>query len=330
MSRKRVLGPEPIVRTQANTEVATEHSNNMSSGQQFQKHTSTTPSHAHNAPYRANQKSIDFAFKKLLEFRPRLYIPTQQRFPKNQWPELGISCGHLEFDTGKVTPTTAQPANGQSFLKLISPEWMHKLALSSNLHKNYGPGTLHEYDNVNYQNAWRVANVIIRCLGSVYEDKCLLINRTSWNDREPNDFELYKLHTLEEGVNWSIPWLLQPKDRSLSHVNCFLAQDQSLDEDTLVFSEVWGILMLTALISRGMPEPAQHTTKIVPVTMVSGSARNFRIVQGWVDGDAGKIRINKSPVMSLGNAKPITDKKVWNGVLNILRWLLAEPTGKIT
>jgi hypothetical protein len=44
---------------------------------------------------------------------------------------------------------------------------------------------------------------------------------------------------------WQIQCIELPKDRSKPHINAFLADDASLKEDTLLFSEVWCILMLT-------------------------------------------------------------------------------------
>ncbi|KAI1355353.1 hypothetical protein F5Y01DRAFT_270154 [Xylaria sp. FL0043] len=336
MSRTRAVGPEPIEGRRVNTEVTPARSQTMYPSQPYQSQASSTSHHANLSPSRANnalspgQKFIDFSIKKLRQLKPCLHDPKQQRFPKHQWPELGISCGELDFETGKLTTSTAQSENGQSFLKLMAPEAMQQIAVSCNLHHIRGP-IIHgpEALYTNFHNADALENVVLRCLWTPYVDnKSFLVQKSVWEDYRPDNYEGPKLHNMngDGDVMWIVPWFLQSKGSASPHVNCILIQQQRLEQDTLLLSEVWCILMLSLLIARRLPAHLNYRT--VPVTMVSASSRYIRIVQGWVDSEAGKIRINKSLIVSLGTSESMSDKTVWAVVSDILRWLLAEPTGK--
>ncbi len=161
MSRRRALGPGPVEGTQADTEVTTAPPSIMHSHQPHQQHASGTPHHA-------NQKSVDFSFKKLLQIKYRLNDPAQQHIPKDQCPTLNITCGHFDFKTGQLHPNiTAQSINGQSFLKLMRLEDMEKIARAYDLdHRAPGPGTFAAHGDVNFLNAHMVGSAVSYCLNT--------------------------------------------------------------------------------------------------------------------------------------------------------------------
>ncbi|KAI0435026.1 hypothetical protein F5Y09DRAFT_337119 [Xylaria sp. FL1042] len=305
----------------------------MHSSQPFQKHTTMapgranpSPSHASHTFRRSNQESVDFAFKMLKDLKVALNDPKRQCIPKQHWPQLNISCDALDLMTGAVHPSTPGSANGWSFLKLMPPDDMQDLAALYNLRDVEGPGGLDTFSHANFYNADDVAEVVNYCLWSLYNNKSL-IQESPWDGYSPDDFEKPKLCSLNrDDIRWMVPWFMQPKGSKLPHVNCFLVQDHRLEEDSLLFSEVWCILILTLLISRRLPTDLNYP--IVPVTLISTSSRDVRIVQGWVDGEAGKIRINKSAIEHMGEGQTMEDQKVYDLVLVILRWLLAQPTWK--
>ncbi|KAI3339144.1 hypothetical protein F4824DRAFT_498415 [Ustulina deusta] len=143
-----------------------------------------------------------------------------------------------------------------------------------------------------------------------------LVQKSLWNQREPDELEKSKLFHLEREVRWVAPWLLQPNSDVLPHVSSFLVEDQTLDENMLLLSEVWCILVLGLLVRR-FPKLANQ--QLVPDTIVTASCRTIRVVQGWVDGEAGAIRINKTPLIQLGKGEPFTDPQIRPVMINILR-----------
>lgn len=79
----------------------------------------------------------------------------------------------------------------------------------------------------------------------------------------PDDWEGPKIRYFPNGEKWQVEYILAVRDGRLPHVNCTLVETEALREDTLMFSEVWSVLMLTLLFLR---HPQNEKFEVVPVS----------------------------------------------------------------
>ncbi|KAI3327452.1 hypothetical protein F4824DRAFT_498982 [Ustulina deusta] len=294
MSRRRSVGP--LFLEQAGTEpkasTTTEPQNIMHSHQMSQPLTPVT-----------QKPVVQVGLHILKQLRP--YI-AQAHIDSGNWNKFRITCGQLDLSW--------KSENGGGFLRLITSEKMQQLA------NQYGfdrMKDLHPDPRHPFHNSVAVAHHLNRHLFSVYQND-FLANRSKWNFRDPDDWEAPKLRYFPSDEKWQVEYILGVRDGGLPHINCTLLEAEELKENTLMFSEVWSILMLTLLFLR---HPQNEKYEVVPVTVVTISGTTFRVVQGFIDGKAGSVRIHKSGVMPLGPDK----KSVEERMMLIVRWVLAEP-----
>ncbi|KAI0902673.1 hypothetical protein F4823DRAFT_621184 [Ustulina deusta] len=257
------------------------------------------------------QACRDAAVKALLSLQP---MHTSVRYIRpSDIAALEINCGQLDFNSAESTI-------GKPFLQLMSVENMDKLA------REHGFDRVEGLDDPERTSNFRVATDVAAALDEYLRqrhDDVNVYERSLWNRRAFDTYESPRLTNFQKGSMWRVDRILEPKNGSLPHVNCFLCDNQNLEEDALLFSEVWCILLFTVSILR-QPKYEKHET--VPVTVVSASRRKVRIVQGYVDGRSGIVNISKTPIISLDEG----EKVCWAECMTILRWLVATPVGKTT
>ncbi|KAI0905124.1 hypothetical protein F4823DRAFT_612293 [Ustulina deusta] len=122
--------------------------------------------------------------------------------------------------------------------------------------------SIHQRAELSQAHAHMVGSAVSYCLNTA-DGTRFLVQKSLWNQREPDELEKPKLFHLEREVRWVAPWLLQPNSDVLPHVSSFLVEDQTLDENTLLLSEVWCILVLGLLVRR-FPKLANQ--QLVPVS----------------------------------------------------------------
>ncbi|KAJ8128060.1 hypothetical protein O1611_g5574 [Lasiodiplodia mahajangana] len=227
---------------------------------------------------------------------------TQAHLDHASYKEYGIECGQLDL------------SNGGDFLQLNTPEEMQQLA------SQYGFDNLREMETDPthpFSNSGFVSDHLYSHLHAFKEDTCLA-DQTKWDIGIPDDYETPNLLYIPTIAYWKVECLSIVKDSSMPHVNCVLADKSELDEKTLMTSEVWSLLMLTLLFFR---KPQNQKYEIVPVTIVTISGTTYRIVQGFVDGKEGKVRMDKSEILTIGPDR----KNVTERMTHMVRWILAEP-----
>ncbi|KAH8156347.1 hypothetical protein CIB48_g11896 [Xylaria polymorpha] len=246
----------------------------------------------------------------LKQLRPCI---AQARIDSGNWDKFHITCGQLDLSW--------ESQNGGGFLRLITSEEMQQLA------SQYGFDRMEDLyldPRHPFHNSQLVAHHLNWHFFSVYQNE-FLSRRSKWSFRRPDELEATKLQYFPADGKWQVEYILGVRDGHFPHINCTLIEAEELEEDTLMFSEVWSILMLTLLFFR---HPQNEKYEVVPITVATISGSTFRIVQGFVDGEAGSVRIRKSGVVTIGAGEETisTDKEtVKKQMMLIMRWLLAEP-----
>ncbi|KAF2965614.1 hypothetical protein GQX73_g7966 [Xylaria multiplex] len=248
---------------------------------------------------------VQVALRILRQLRPHL---AQPYIDAGNWNEFCITCGQLDLSW--------ESENGGNSLRLITSEKMQQMA------SQYGFGRIDalipDTHNI-FNNSSVTAEYLNDHLFSVDETD-FLINQSKWWCRNPDKWEVASLRYFPNQEYWQVEYMFGVKDGHLPHINCTLVEAGKLNEDNLMFSEVWSILMLT-LLSLRIPPNDKH--EVVPVTVVTFSGTTFRILQGLVDGEAGNVRINKSSIVPISMDKENATQQM----MLIMRWLLAEPLG---
>ncbi|KAI0467624.1 hypothetical protein F4859DRAFT_493026 [Xylaria cf. heliscus] len=293
MSRRRSVGPVYVEQTDTYLKASSiAPQTTMDSNQMPQSHTP--------APQKAE---VQFALRVLEELKP---LRVQPYIDPGDWKKFGITCGQLGLGW--------ESENGGDFLRLITSEKMQQLA------------SQYEFDLVDdmntdsdhpFHNSCLVASHLNEYLFS-YCKPYYLTEGLNWNSRCPDGWEASQLRYMPDEEQWMVEYILSVRGSDLPHVNGTLIEADDLKEDKLMFSEVWCILVLTHLFFRN---PGNEKYNVVPVTVVTISGTTFRLVQAFIDGEAGVIRINKSNIVPIGLDKKTAREKM----MLIVRWLLAEP-----
>ncbi|KAI1735404.1 hypothetical protein F4680DRAFT_309123 [Xylaria scruposa] len=126
-----------------------------------------------------------------------------------------------------------------------------------------------------------------------------------------------KLKGHSKRTHFTVDWILHQPDTAFPHVVGHLCDTNPFDQDCLSSPEL-ACLVFMGIFRWSDPEYRQH--KIVPVTLVSGSGYNVRLVHGYVDASAGRVMVYKSPILNFREKK----RDHW---VNMLRWILAKPVG---
>ncbi|KAI0965851.1 hypothetical protein F4678DRAFT_451435 [Xylaria arbuscula] len=234
---------------------------------------------------------------------------SQPHIGPDNWNKFRITCGQLDLSW--------KSEYGGSYLRLITSETMQQLANQYEFDRigdlrPGGPDPSHPFSN-----SEKVASHLNEYLFSVHQNASLS-DRSRWNFQDPDDWEAPKLRYFPNDPMWQVEYILSAKIDHMPHVNCTLIEAGKLNDNTLMFSEVWSILMLTLVFLR---HPQNVKYELVPVTIVTISGMTFRIVQAIVDGKTNSVKIKKSSIMPLGPDK----KTVKERMMLIVRWLLAEP-----
>ncbi|KAI1295918.1 hypothetical protein F5Y03DRAFT_399084 [Xylaria venustula] len=297
MSRRRSVGPLCLEQTgtESKASTATEPQNVMYTQQLPQP------------PAPVLQKPIvRLALKILTQLKP---LAAQPHIAPENWNKFRITCNELDLSW--------KSEYGGSFLRLITHEKMQQFATQYGFDhiqdlRPGGPDPRHPFSNSD-----KVASNLNDYLFSVNQDD-FPSGRSRWKFHRPDDSEASQLRYFPNDEMWQVDYILTVKDGRMPHVNCTLIEAGKLKEDTLMFSEVWSILMLTLNFFR-QAQNVKH--ELVPVTIVTISGMTFRIVQGCIDGKTNSVKIKKSSIVPLGPDK----KTVKERMMLIVRWLLAEP-----
>ncbi|KAI0537291.1 hypothetical protein GGR58DRAFT_472482 [Xylaria digitata] len=248
---------------------------------------------------------IRLALDILTQLKPNI---AQPYIDSRDWDKYCITCGQLDL--------SGEPENGGDFLRLIPSEEMQQIA------SQYGFDHLDDLStdpDHPFHNSDFVVDHLNDHLFSLYEND-YLVNRSKWLSQGPDEWEARKLQYFPGEAKWQVDCILGVRDGHLPHMNCTLKESEKLCENKLLFSEVWSILMVT-LVSLHYARNEKHN--VVPVTVVTFSGTTFRLVQGFIDGEAGRVRINKSGIVTMNP----DGGNVTQHMMLILRWLLAEPLG---
>ncbi|KAI3340078.1 hypothetical protein F4824DRAFT_454008 [Ustulina deusta] len=297
MSLRRATGPKEPQNTMYPQQA---HSN-----QAHRSHASAPP----RAVYRPSQPSVPFGLSMLKPLHDRRSSPYIE---KEHWPNLRISCQALDIDSSA--------AHGGEYFQLVPAQYMPAYAQQHNFHNVEDLGPYRASSKFATASFWN--DRLVSCLMAPCNDT-RLSDRLGWHGRLPDDFEKPKLWYYPKGdASFMTEFLLEPKDGSLPHFNCALTENHLHKEDSLLFSEVWCIVMLTLLALR-LPKNEKHN--IVPITIVSFCDWQYRIVQGYVDGKNRVIKVWKSRIVRFNQ-----EGKIRKDLSDILRWLLAKPIGDTT
>ncbi|KAI1272509.1 hypothetical protein F5Y07DRAFT_379707 [Xylaria sp. FL0933] len=283
----------------------------LQSHRTHKSHTSAAP----RAPSRPNQPSIPFSLGMLKDLMKRKSSPY---LDKTTWEALRIRCQVLDIN--------GPAANGGQYLQLVPAEHMNTLAKEHRFHEETDLGPYdEEWGGSKFAIAFHVNACLGHCSDNVYNNK-RLSERLGWRGRIPDEYERPKLWYYPKyprhNETWQLEYILEPMSGLLPHISCTLVESHPHVEDSLLLSEVWCILMLTVLAFR---LPRDEKYNIVPITMVSLCARQYRIVQGFVDGNGSVINIWKSCIVQFNKEGQIQEQ-----VTDILRWVLGKPIGDTT
>ncbi|KAI0098802.1 hypothetical protein GGR51DRAFT_537488 [Nemania sp. FL0031] len=278
------------------------------------------PSKAQDTQYHPPPLSYQFSLSKLKILQKQLAKPY---LSNDDLARLEIRCTDLEFD-----PTLCPP-DADALLTLMPAEEMEKLA------QNHGFSSIRDLGSPsqnNFNESDRLSERIDTYLSQSEQpeerNSPYLLQKSVWTIREPESFEAPLLGCFRYNINrlFLVTYMLHVRDRSSSHVTCILIEDAPLQEDVLMFSEVWAILSVAGFYFN-RPENIEY--KIIPVTVVSISRRKVRIVQGYADGEKGIINIRKTRLVDLGDGEDPAKSHNWE-FMTIMRWVLARPCGKTT
>ncbi|KAI0410439.1 hypothetical protein F5X98DRAFT_110344 [Xylaria grammica] len=247
---------------------------------------------------------VRYCLDTLTQLRPHR---AQAYIHPKDWSRFKISCGPL-------IDLSWKSQYGGAFLRLIPYGKMQEIA------GRYGFDCVRDLvtdPRHPFHNSAHVATYLGHYLFSLHQGKCLT-EESTWGPRGLDDWERSRLEYLPDVEHWQVGCVLNVKNGHFPHTNCTLVERDKLNEDTLMFSEVWSILMLTLLLFC-RPENEKH--EVVPVTVITISGTTFRIVQGIVDAEGASVRIRKSRIVPLDLDK----KTLKNQMMLLVSWLLADP-----
>ncbi|KAI0804325.1 hypothetical protein GGR55DRAFT_659571 [Xylaria sp. FL0064] len=150
--------------------------------------------------------------------------------------------------------------------------------------------------------------------GIMYEETTWSLRGMEWDEGE-------RLVLQEEGHHWRVESVFDKMDNHTPHVSPLLADSAPIQEDKLSLAELCCILLCTA---RRLRRKEYRRHRIIPVTVISVSGRLARIVHGYVDVLAGKLRVFKSPILNLFKEDNRSEIEV------LVSWCLGQPTGSTT
>ncbi|KAI1265908.1 hypothetical protein F5Y18DRAFT_383865 [Xylariaceae sp. FL1019] len=263
-------------------------------------------------PWRPPQPSYRFGRWVLFRLRERLLSsPRVSHLDDRALAAMRIRCQDMDFVNPK--PPTQDP---NALLQLKSSEEMDKLAEKHDFSSLEGLCEGDEPDD-NIPATHRVIQFLAECVSSIPNpdntwDLCSL---------QPEEHRSLTISRHDINRHWTVDSVLETKMQS--HLKTFLAAEDPIRDDSLMLSEVWTILGLAYYYFR-RPNNAEYPH--IPVTVISGSGRYFRVVQGWADGENKVVNIRKTKLVHLGEEEiPNVDSEPMRKIMTLVRWLNAEP-----
>ncbi|KAI1270803.1 hypothetical protein F5Y07DRAFT_405099 [Xylaria sp. FL0933] len=277
-------------------------------------------------PPMPTQLSYELTVQTLRSLRKKV---SQSYISEHEMRQLKINCTDLEFDP------TVFPPRADALLELMSPQEMQDLAEQ---HSFSGHRTIGYLDYTNFNTAAHVVDQFVHYLNRPEDSQYdgdprlwdpMLLEKSPWELFCPGDSSARLLHCIKPWKEqmWMVSSFLEIRDGSCPHITCFSINEARPREDALLFSEVWCLLAM-GLLSFLKPQNLKH--KIIPVTMISGSSRQFRIVQGYANGDKGTIDLRKTRIVDLGEGEEDSEEQHWHEFMTFMRWILARPVGETT
>ncbi|KAH9890296.1 hypothetical protein F4778DRAFT_753254 [Xylariomycetidae sp. FL2044] len=242
----------------------------------------------------------------------RMVQITPQTLTQQHLEAMGVTLASLDLNTGKPDdggPIFIRPFSVSRILQVIQqrkPWTVYSIA--------------HEKSDLRLTTAVEVLNVLSGYLHHVGRpDERRLIQETDWKQRgTESGYEWLNRTDRFHGIDradWRVPCLLDKMDGKTPHISCLLANEEPLHQDRLSNAELWCILNLSVARLR---RRAYWNQRFIPVTVISSSDRNVRIVQGYVDGEARRVHIRMSKILVLeGNDLP--------KLAVILSWCMGDP-----
>ncbi|KAI1121275.1 hypothetical protein F5Y10DRAFT_256669 [Nemania abortiva] len=292
------------------------------------------------ASYSLTYNALQFLRRRFAQKASRIYIN------EGDMDRLRIKCTDLEFD-----PTLSLTRTG-ALLELMSAQEMERLAQAHTFPEAFRHNLDRPISNTDdFHAADSLVGLFVQCLYNVEkaspflppvppcdgwdpeldEDDSLpmLHEKSPWEIRSPSDSENRLLQCLKPpaGPMWMVPYILYSRDGSSPHLTCFVIDGARPREDALLFSEVWCLLAMSWF---GFLEPENRKHQNIPVTVISGSCRQFRIIQGYANGETGGIDLRKTPIVDFAEAHADRKDQHWHEFMTFLRWMLARPVGKTT
>ncbi|RYC54689.1 hypothetical protein CHU98_g11521 [Xylaria longipes] len=226
---------------------------------------------------------------------------------------LMIKCSSLDLNTGKPSDS------GEVFITPFPTARIHEILEQTK------PWVEWELPSERSFTRMVSAMAILTCLvGYLYHDENdekSLIDHTDWDTREMQFYKGERLYRSERngtrhGPEWRVIKVLDKMDGRTPHISCLLADDAPLRDHQLSNAEIWCILAMTY---RRIQLP-QYRNHIIPATVISASDRKIRIVQGYVDGREGCLRVRKSPILDFEQITP-------EQIELVLSWCIGETVG---
>ncbi|KAI1760759.1 hypothetical protein GGR53DRAFT_525738 [Hypoxylon sp. FL1150] len=229
---------------------------------------------------------------------------------------LNVKCSEIDVNGG--TPKD----EGLKVLKLKSLDEMNAIAEANKLINADAIGPFGDYSAGNWHSSYTVA-LFYRSLLDEHSEVSVNAPRLLGKSLpEYSPWELSEERTVEfvtpSAIHWRACLILHPRDKSKPDSMCFLTNEASLKDGEVLSSELWCIFRLG---KRQLEKKEYRNHKIAPVTVVSGSGRDLRVVQGYVDG-ADHVILRMSRIINIDNENR---QQNLEGLMIIGRWLFGDP-----
>ncbi|KAI1095063.1 hypothetical protein F5B19DRAFT_397690 [Rostrohypoxylon terebratum] len=144
-----------------------------------------------------------------------------------------------------------------------------------------------------------------------------LVEQTKWEFSDPDIIDPYTFFYEKYKRHWRIEQLLLSKEANVHHISCFLIDNAPLPEKDLATSELRAIWTLTEY------QQAKSRIGTIPVTILSCSGLEMRIVKGVIDFEKVKFHVRVSPII------PLPDEGCRTKVIKLCCSVIGEPIKNI-
>ncbi|KAK3325243.1 hypothetical protein B0H66DRAFT_547770 [Apodospora peruviana] len=290
-------------------------------------------------------------------FAARIKPMMKNRFrPVSDWKGPYVDSHLLDKVNARVTGLdldTGKPTTGEQFIKPLSPQ------AGADLLEQTKPFHLDEPDNffselqpcglfddsVLTEDAENEARFFFQFIDysltrNENEDgfgTTIIPHLSRWGMFQSNIQRLTRIHPTRNDVEWQVQGVfrcctgpLEPDslctrtlDTSKPQLSCFLSNLNPPRDGELTTGELNAVILL-ALSQAAKKEYQGH--QVFPITVVCGSDRTVRIVQGLVDLPKQAVELRVSPIVQFPRGKDTN----WDGFRTLLGWFLGNPVGKTT